>query len=133
MSEIGPIPSLLGKPLRLGEIHQETPKSSAWKRRRSFGVDSAPGETGHWGMVMKRKSFQPGFDAMEPRLALSSSNFFSSFFDSIFAQNNSNSNTPHYTAAQIAKIKAHRQALREARQERLAAFHAAHPHPAHHA
>jgi hypothetical protein len=67
---------------------------------------------------------------MEPRIALSSTNFFTSFFNSIFGKSStSSSSTPHYTPAQIAAFKAHRHAEQVARQERIAAFRAAHQHP----
>jgi len=83
---------------------------------------------------MKRKSFRPTIDEMEPRIALSSNSFFTNFFDSIFGKSStSTTSTPHYTAAQIAKIKAHKLAVQEAHQEKLAAFQAAHPHTATHA
>jgi hypothetical protein len=80
---------------------------------------------------MKRKAFRPVLDVMEPRVALSSSgnSFFTNFFDNLFGQStNHQSSQPHYTAAQIAKIKANRLAQQEAHQEKVAAFHAAHPH-----
>jgi hypothetical protein len=80
---------------------------------------------------MKRKSFRPTLDVMEPRIALSSSgnSFFTNFFDNLFGKStNSSSSTPHYTAAQIAKIKANNLARREAHQEKLAEFRATHPH-----
>ena len=84
---------------------------------------------------MKRNSFRPQVDMMESRIALSSSSsgsFFTNFFNSIFGQSTtSHSSTQHLTAAQIAKIKAHNLALKEAQQARLAAFEAAHPHGAH--
>jgi len=68
---------------------------------------------------------------MEPRVALSSSgnSFFTTFFDNLFGKStNSSSSQPHYTPAQIAQIKAHRLALQEAHQAKVAAFRAAHPH-----
>jgi hypothetical protein len=68
---------------------------------------------------------------MEPRIALSSSgnSFFTNLFDNLFGKSsNSSSSTPHYTPAQIAKIKAHNLAVREAHQEKLAEFRAAHHH-----
>jgi hypothetical protein len=80
---------------------------------------------------MKRKSFRPMLDVMEPRIALSSSgnSFFTNFFDNLFGKStNSNSSKPHYTAAQIAKIKAENLARKEAHQEKVAEFRAAHPH-----
>src|SRR5262249_14306152 len=93
----------------------------------------AAGDEQTGGSPMKRKPFRPMIDTMEPRVALSSSNFFSTFFDNIFGQtSNSSSSQPHYTPAQIAHIKAHRQALREARQERLAEMHASRAAAMHH-
>jgi hypothetical protein len=90
----------------------------------------AQGGAGQGGTVMKRKSFRPQVDAMEARVALSSSgsgSFFTSFFNSIFGKSTtSNSSTVHYTAAQIAKIKAHNAAMQQAREAKLEAFHAAH-------
>lgn len=81
------------------------------------------------GKLMKRKSFRPMLDVMEPRIALSSSpSFFTSFLDNLFGQSSTSSSTPHYTAAQIAKIKANRAAEKLAHEEKLAAFEAAHPH-----
>jgi hypothetical protein len=80
---------------------------------------------------MRRKTtFRPAIDKMEPRIALSSSsNFFSNFFDSIFGNSkNSKSSTAQYTPAQIAHIKAHRQAVHAAHQEKLAEWKAAHGH-----
>jgi hypothetical protein len=80
---------------------------------------------------MRRKSFRPVVDLMEPRIALSSSSnsFFTTFFDNLFGKStNTTSSTPHYTAAQIAKIKAENLARKEAHQEKVAEFRAAHPH-----
>ena len=80
---------------------------------------------------MKRKSFRPVLDVMEPRVALSSSgnSFFTNFFDNLFGQStNSHSSQPHYTAAQIAKIKANHLAQKEAHQAKVAEFRAAHAH-----
>jgi hypothetical protein len=88
-------------------------------------VGAGPGES-----FMKRKSFRPVIDLLESRIALSSNNsFFTSIFDSLFGQSpSSGSSKPHYTAAQIAKIKANNLARKEAHQEKLAEFRAAHPH-----
>jgi hypothetical protein len=80
---------------------------------------------------MRRKSFRPVLDVMEPRVALSSggNSFLTNLFDNLFGKSsNSTHNTPQYTPAQIAQIKAHNLALREARQEKLAEFRAAHHH-----
>jgi hypothetical protein len=78
---------------------------------------------------MKRKSYRPVLDVMEPRIALSGNSIFTNFFDNLFGQStNSNSSKPHYTAAQIAKIKAENLAKREAHQEKVAEFRAAHAH-----
>jgi hypothetical protein len=80
---------------------------------------------------MPRKSFRPVVDGLESRVALSSSgnSFFTSLFDNLFGKSsNSSSSTPHYTAAQIAKIKAHNLAVKEAHQEKLAEFRATHQH-----
>jgi hypothetical protein len=80
---------------------------------------------------MKRKSFRPVVDVMEPRIALSSSSnsFFTTFFDNLFGQTStSHSSTPHYTPAQIAKIKAEHLARKEAHQQKVAEFHVTHPH-----
>jgi hypothetical protein len=76
---------------------------------------------------MRRKSLRPTIEIMESRIALSSSNGFSSFFsnliDSITGKSSSSSNnsTPHLSKAKIAQIK-------EMRQERLVKWEAAHPH-----
>jgi hypothetical protein len=79
---------------------------------------------------MRRKSFRPGLEGMESRLALSSSStsFFTEFFDNLFGKstNSNSSTTPHYTAAQIAQIKAKHAAQKLAHEERLAEFRAAH-------
>jgi hypothetical protein len=80
---------------------------------------------------MRRKSFRPVVDVMESRVALSSSTSpFTSFFDNLLGiVNTGNSNnTHHYTAAQVAHIKAKRAAEKVARQEHLAALNAAHSH-----
>jgi hypothetical protein len=78
---------------------------------------------------MKRKSFRPVLDVMEPRVALSGNSFFTNFFDNLFGQSTNNNNSkPHYTAAQIAKIKAENLARKEAHQQKVAEFRAAHPH-----
>ena len=76
---------------------------------------------------MRQKSFRPMLEGMEPRLALSSSStsFFTEFFDNLFGKS-TNSTTPHYTAAEIAKIKAKNAAAKAAHQEHLAEVKAAH-------
>jgi hypothetical protein len=81
--------------------------------------------------LMKRKSFRPMVDVMEPRIALSGggNSFFTNFFDNLFGRSStSNHSKPHYTPAQIAKIKAENLAKKEAHQEKVAEFRAAHPH-----
>lgn len=76
---------------------------------------------------MRRKSFRPMLDTMEPRIALSGG-WFSDFFDSLLGKNsNDNDKKPSYTPAQIAKFQAKKQAAHQARMERLAEWHAAHP------
>ena len=76
---------------------------------------------------MRRKNFRPEMDAMEPRIALSSGGLFGSLenaFKSILGQSTTTTTTTHRpTAAQIA----HANALKAARKERLAEWHAAHP------
>jgi hypothetical protein len=81
-------------------------------------------------MKRKRKTFRPVMDTMEARIALSSSNWLSDFFDSLFGQSTTNDSTdkPKYTPAQIAKAHVRKLAAQEARQERLAQLHEAHPH-----
>jgi hypothetical protein len=64
---------------------------------------------------------------MEPRIALSSTNGFSSFFTNIIdsitgkSTKTSTSTTPHISAAKAAQLK-------EIRHERLLNWDAAHPH-----
>jgi hypothetical protein len=81
---------------------------------------------------MRRTNFRPEIDRMEPRIALSSGGFFGSLEDavkSILGQSTSSSSkSDRPTKAQIA----HAQAVKLARQEKLAAWYAAHPH-VHHA
>jgi hypothetical protein len=76
---------------------------------------------------MRRTRFRPEIDTMESRIALSSGGFFGSItdvFKSLLGQSNTPSKTPAKpTPAQIA----HAHAVRLARQEKLAAWHAAHP------
>jgi hypothetical protein len=64
-------------------------------------------------------------DAMEPRIALSTS-WFSNLLDSVFGKSSSSSSSKpaHLTAKQVAQV----QAQREARQERIAEFRQAHTH-----
>jgi hypothetical protein len=73
---------------------------------------------------MRRKTFRPVLDVMEPRIALSG--WFSDFVDNLFG-NSTDDDKPKYTPAQIDQIKAKREAAREARLERLAEWRAAHP------
>jgi len=65
---------------------------------------------------------------MEPRIALSSG-WFSDFVDSLFGKTTSKDDQPKYTPAQIERIHARKRAAHQARQERLAEWHAAHPGP----
>jgi hypothetical protein len=80
---------------------------------------------------MRRKSFQPVLDVMEPRVALSSggTSFLTDFFDNLFGKTTNDTKTaPHYTHAQILQIKAKHAAAKEARLEHLAELKAAHQH-----
>jgi hypothetical protein len=67
-------------------------------------------------------------DTMEPRIALSSSNFFTDFFNSLLGKSTTSSTNPKPAShpAQVHTI--HGQTALQIRQERLAAWHAAHPH-----
>jgi hypothetical protein len=81
---------------------------------------------------MRRTAFKPVLDAMEPRISLSTSssgdNPIADFFKNLFGQSTTTAaDKPQYTPAQIAKIHARRHALREARMEKFAEWHAAHP------
>jgi hypothetical protein len=66
-------------------------------------------------------------DRMEPRIALSSTNFFTSFFNSLLGKNTPSTPTkPANHPAHVGTIQAH--TALQIHQERLAAWHAAHPH-----
>ncbi len=75
---------------------------------------------------MKRKPFKPTMDTMEPRIALSS--WFSDLFGNIFGNSNSTSTTKHLSPQQVQAQKLRIEQARQARQERIAEFRAAHIH-----
>jgi hypothetical protein len=76
---------------------------------------------------MKRKTFRPQMDTMEPRIALSS-NFFTDFFNSLLGKSNTSTPTVHHAAKPAHVHTTTVQMAMQIRQERLAAWHAAHPH-----
>jgi len=78
---------------------------------------------------MKRKSFRPVMDTMEPRLTLSGMNWFTTLIDNFLGK----STPPSHPAPHRATHPAHVQTTQahtalQLRQERLTAWQAAHPH-----
>jgi hypothetical protein len=107
-----------------GELQESSPPDGRWNQT----VADASGEKRTEGGRMRRKGLRPTIETMEPRIALSSSNGFSSFFtnliDSITGKSSTSSKssaTPHVSAAKAAQLK-------EMRHERLVKWDAAHPH-----